>query len=26
TILGIVIAHLTFNKDDYKQIEREKVW
>ncbi|MBG9719256.1 DMT family transporter [Bacillus mycoides] len=26
TILGVVIAHLTFNKDDYKQIESEKVW
>ncbi|WP_088291847.1 DMT family transporter [Bacillus mycoides] len=26
TILGVVIAHSTFNKDDYKQIESEKVW
>ncbi|KXY30276.1 hypothetical protein AT269_09365 [Bacillus cereus] len=26
TILGVVIAHLTFNKDDYKHIESEKVW
>ncbi|MES9663627.1 EamA family transporter [Bacillus cereus] len=26
TILGVVIAHLTFNKGDYKQIKREKVW
>ncbi|MES5893970.1 EamA family transporter [Bacillus cereus group sp. RP43] len=26
TILGVVIAHLTFKKDKYKQIESEKVW
>ncbi|SCA99668.1 Protein of unknown function [Bacillus mycoides] len=26
TILEVVIAHLTFNKDNYKQIESEKVW
>ncbi|WP_144504492.1 DMT family transporter [Bacillus mycoides] len=26
TILGVVIAHLTFKKDNYKQIESEKVW
>lgn len=26
TILGVVIAHLTLKKDNYKQIESEKVW
>ncbi|MFD6510449.1 DMT family transporter [Bacillus sp. NPDC060175] len=26
TILGVVIAHLTFKKDNYEQIESEKVW
>ncbi|RWS44695.1 EamA family transporter [Bacillus mycoides] len=26
TILGVVITHLTFKKDNYKQIESDKVW
>lgn len=26
TILGVVIAHLTFKKDNYKQIGSEKIW